>query len=94
MTTRNRPPNGAPPLRATRRLLKAEELTVSYLDGSMALSPLNVRRSILEAKFGFKCQCYRCKVGRNAVSVVLVGDLPMPWSSYKTISRPHLKAAI
>ena len=49
-------------VRATRKLLKAEEVTVSYLRPDLAFAPLKERRAYLEGVYGFKCQCYRCKV--------------------------------
>ena len=49
-------------VRATRKLLKAEEVTVSYLRPDLAFAPLKERQAYLEGVYGFKCQCYRCKV--------------------------------
>ncbi|GAX80730.1 hypothetical protein CEUSTIGMA_g8165.t1 [Chlamydomonas eustigma] len=54
-------------VRATRNLLKGEEVTLSYLSlpgpgQGLEFSPVNERRRMLQDSHGFECNCYRCKL--------------------------------
>lgn len=65
-------PNTVPPVLLRDRLLlrsalsvpAGEELTTSYLDVAGGL-PLQQRRGLLQANYGFTCNCHRCKVIRG-----------------------------
>jgi hypothetical protein len=45
----------------TTQIRKGGEVTVSYLD-QLAMAPLETRRGFLQGAYGFRCNCYRCKV--------------------------------
>jgi hypothetical protein len=41
---------------------EGEELTISYIDSESLSKPFRERRKVLQAMFGFTCQCKQCKV--------------------------------
>ncbi|XP_033119542.1 histone-lysine N-methyltransferase ASHR1-like, partial [Anneissia japonica] len=45
-------------VRATRPIIKGQELTISYVS---PLQPSNIRRKMLQEKYGFNCTCPRCE---------------------------------
>ena len=48
-------------LYALRPLASGEEVCISYVDGQTLLSPVQVRRRIIQNQFGFLCVCSRCR---------------------------------
>ncbi|CAJ1447865.1 unnamed protein product, partial [Effrenium voratum] len=47
-------------LLALRPLDPGDEVCISYVDGRTLLSPLHVRRRVIQQQFGFRCTCPRC----------------------------------
>ncbi|CAJ1345137.1 unnamed protein product [Effrenium voratum] len=47
-------------LLALRPLDPGDEVCISYVDGRTLLSPLHVRRHVIQQQFGFLCTCPRC----------------------------------
>ena len=52
-------------LYALRPLDCGEEVCISYVDGQTLLSPVQVRRRIIQSQFGFVCGCNRCQEEEN-----------------------------
>lgn len=52
--------DGTIEVRALRPVAAGEELTISYVDEDVLLSPCEARRDRLESRWLFRCQCQRC----------------------------------
>jgi hypothetical protein len=84
-------------LRANRRILAGDEITISYIP---VLSPFNSRQKILETIYGFRCKCPACKIGpyldlKRAQYVMNVPNLDrsiISWASNLSLSDDHLIA--
>ena len=50
-------------VRAARPLAAGEEFTLSYLPEEAEQLPTKERRRILSGRYGFQCECERCRVG-------------------------------
>jgi len=53
--------DGTHQVRAVRRINKGEELTVSYLEGKLAIR--EERQAVFQKKWGFVCVCQICSLG-------------------------------
>lgn len=64
-------PFGAMQLRARRHVQSGEELTITYLDSSMAV---NVRRGKLLHGYGFECRCATCNAQMKELQASLAAQ--------------------
>eukprot|EP01059_Diplonema_ambulator_P032066 TRINITY_DN6101_c0_g1_i4.p1 TRINITY_DN6101_c0_g1~~TRINITY_DN6101_c0_g1_i4.p1 ORF type:complete len:772 (+),score=222.75 TRINITY_DN6101_c0_g1_i4:3094-5409(+) len=49
-------------LRSLRSIEKGEHLNLAYLDDEVLLAPRDVRRDVLQGRWGFLCACSRCNM--------------------------------